>query len=94
MGILKVSKEEIKEYERLKAMSKIAAIRGKIELFERKYNCSFEKFEREIETKDEEEFESWDDYLEWKAYMRALEESEEMLKEIEDAQDIAVTQGE
>lgn len=91
MGTLEVSKGEIKDYEKLKVISQIAAIKGKIELFERKYGCTFEEFERDINSKDKEEFEAWDSYLEWKAYIRSLEEAKGMLKEIDDAQDIRVT---
>jgi hypothetical protein len=45
--------------------------REKLKLFEKKYTRSFEDFEREVLEK--EDFEKWDDYLEWKAYIKALE---------------------
>ncbi|MDL1971291.1 MAG: hypothetical protein LWW94_10100 [Candidatus Desulfofervidaceae bacterium] len=49
-------------------------IKEKITLFERKYKKSFEEFEKEVFEK--ENFEKWDDYMEWKAYLRMLEDLE------------------
>ena len=91
MGKLKISKDEVREYEKLKVISQMAAIKSKIELFNGKYRCTFEEFEINIRTKDKEDFEAWDDYMEWKAYVGALAELEEKFKEIDNAQDIAVT---
>lgn len=50
---LKVSREEIKEYQRLKIISQLAPVRERILFFERKYGCSFEDFERRIGEKAE-----------------------------------------
>jgi hypothetical protein len=86
---LKVSKEEIIEYEKLKIISQIASTKSKIELFESKYGCNFEEFERRVKT-GKEKFEEWDDYIEWKAYVESLRDLESRLKEIENAKDITV----
>ena len=39
MKTLRVSKDEIKEYEKLKIITQITSIRERIRLFERKYGC-------------------------------------------------------
>ena len=44
----------------------------KILLFEKKYNNSFDEFERNIKGSKEEHFEQWDDYMEWKAYSKSV----------------------
>lgn len=86
---LNVSREEIKTFEKLNVISQIAPIRDKIRYFEKKYGCTLEVFE--ARQKGEEDFERWDDYIEWKAYTEKLKDLELTLKEIEHAQDISVT---
>ena len=46
------------------------------------------EFERDVKTRQEEDFDVWDDYIEWRAYLKALGELEGRIKEIENAQDI------
>lgn len=91
MESLKVSKEEIKQYERLKTISEMALVKEKLELLERKYHCTFPEFEKETRGKEKEDFEAWDDYIEWKAYDKTLRELEAKIKKIESAQDIRIT---
>ena len=38
----------------------------------------------------EEDFEAWDEYIEWKAYVRTCEELKRKLKEIEKAEGIRI----
>jgi len=83
-----VSREEIKTLERLKVISQIAPIRDKIQHFEKKYGCTLEAFEARRQR--EEDFEQWDDYIEWKAYTEKLKDLEQTLQEIEHAQDITI----
>jgi hypothetical protein len=49
-------------------------IKEKLKLFEKKYSKTFEEFEKEVLEK--EDFEKWDDYLEWKAYLKTLKSLE------------------
>ncbi|WXG41547.1 MAG: hypothetical protein WED07_12415 [Candidatus Freyarchaeum deiterrae] len=87
---LKVSREEIKEYQRLKIISQLAPIRERILFFEKKYGCSFEDFEKRIK-ESPEDFEAWDDYIEWKAYDESLRDLKVKLEKIKDAKKITVT---
>ena len=43
-----------------------------IRLFEAKYGKSFEEFKKEL-TSSSENFEAWDDYMEWKACIKTLD---------------------
>jgi len=88
---LKISKDEIKEYEKLKVISQVAVVREKIELFEKKYRCCLDNFSKEINKRESEDFDMWDDYIEWKAYKKSLQELKQKIKEIDDAEDITVT---
>ena len=46
---------------------------------------------KKLKEKQNEDFEEWDDYIEWKAYVRTLEELKEKLREIENAKDVRIT---
>ena len=88
MKVLKISKDEIKEYEKLKIISKLAMAKGKIELLENKYSCSFNELDKIIKNKESENFNTWDDYIEWKAYKKTIEKLKQRIKEIESAENI------
>ena len=84
-----VSRDEIKEYQRLKVISQLAPIGEKIKLFERRYGCSFEDFEKRS-GEGEEKFEAWDDYIEWKAYVESFRDLTAKLEKIKNAKKIRV----
>ncbi len=88
---LLISKDDLIEYEKLRIMSEIALLKVKINLFEKKYGCSFREFEKKILEKSEEVFDEWDDYMEWKAYEESLKELEMKLREVENVKDIRIT---
>ena len=87
--VIEISKKEIKEYEKLKIISELTMIREKNKLFERKYECSLDEFKQKITEKDEN-FEEWDDFIEWTAYKESEKNLIEKLDEIENAQDINI----
>jgi hypothetical protein len=84
-----VTKDELKKYEKLKIISQLTPVKEKIRLFESKYKCSFEQFEKKI-NEEQENFGKWDDYIEWKAYIETFKDLTTKLKEAEDATDIKV----
>ena len=86
---IEISKEDVLVYKKLEVISQIALVKAKIELFESKYSCKFEDFEKKIRTEGKENFEEWNDYIEWKAY-RTLKELERKLKEIDNAKVIRI----
>ncbi len=87
---LSVTKKEVIEFKKLEVISQIASIKSKIDLLESKYGCKFEDFERKLKEKQDEVFEEWDDYIEWKAYVKTLKELKEKLEEIENAKDVRI----
>ncbi|RQD74322.1 MAG: hypothetical protein D5R97_07955 [Candidatus Syntrophonatronum acetioxidans] len=87
MSDLKVFKEEIKEYKRLKIISEMAPIREYIKNLEEKHKCNFDEFQARLK-EESENFDKWDEYIEWKAYEKKLEELKNYMKEIENAEDI------
>jgi hypothetical protein len=68
MEHIEVSKQDVENYVRMKIYTELTLIREKLMLFEKKYNCNFSVFERRVTTAEEENFEEWDDYMEWKAF--------------------------
>lgn len=87
-----ISREEIKEYEKLKIISELSLVKQRVKLFEIKYKCSFDEFETQLSQKREEDFKQWDDYIEWKAYTEKQETLKEKLEQIANAQDIKIVE--
>ena len=84
-----ISKDEIIEYEKLKVISEITLRREKNSLFEKKYSCSIDIFIKKMEETDEN-FEQWDDYIEWKANFEILKDLENKLIQLDNAKDIKI----
>ncbi len=57
--------------------------RDKISYFTSKYKTDFESFEREMKEEGKENFEKWDDYLEWKGFESALLELAKKKRDLE-----------
>jgi len=91
LKVLKISKDEIKDYEKLKIISQIALIKAKIELFEKRYKSTFKDFYNDIKKAEHEDFKKWDNFIEWKAYMESLKDLEQKIKEIDNAENISIT---
>jgi len=87
-----VTVEDIKTFEKLKLISQIAPVKERISSFERKHGCGFEAFEDRI-AHSPEDFERWDDFIEWKAYGDCLRDLESKLKKVEDATDFRIASG-
>ena len=65
-------------------------VREKIQLIKQKYNCSLDEFEKTLGDK-EENFEKWDDFIEWTAYVETEKNLINKLEEIANAKDISIT---
>jgi hypothetical protein len=48
--------------------------KSKFEIFEKKYNSSFNDFEKKIKNSKKENFKQWDDYIEWKGLNKYIQE--------------------
>ena len=75
------------DYEKLKAISQITLAKEKNDLFENKYVCPIDVFMKEMEETDEN-FEEWDDCIEWKANFKILKDLEIKLIELDNAKSI------
>jgi hypothetical protein len=86
---LSISQDEVKDYLKLKTLSRLTQLKEKIRLFNQKYNMNFTQFELSVKN-SEEDFEKWDDYIEWKAYEDFQNDLLVKLREIENARDIKI----
>lgn len=68
------SKSQIGNWILLDYAAQKQVIIEKVELFQNKYKLDFDAFETEINSSSVENFDAWDDYIEWKAYQEFLEE--------------------
>jgi hypothetical protein len=84
-----VSVDDVRAFEKLKLISQIAPLKERIRSFERKYEADLKAFEDKM-MQQPEDFERWDDFIEWKAYHDCLRDLESKLKKIEDATDFRI----
>ena len=87
-----VTVDDIKAFEKLKLISQLAPVKERISSFERKHGCGLRAFEERLKQLPED-FERWDDYIEWKAYADSLKDLELRLKKIEDARNFRIALG-
>ncbi len=81
--MLTIEKSKVANWMLLSYNSERTKITEKIELFKRKYNQTFSSFELKIKTTAHEDFEKWDDYIEWKAYEQSYSNLNQEIDEIE-----------
>lgn len=74
-----VSKNEVADLLRLDLMARLREAKEKEALYERTHQQSFETFEQTVR-QGEEDFEQWDDYVEWKAYRRVRRDLEQKIE--------------
>ena len=84
-----ISKDEIIEYKKLTVIGEITLTKEKTALFEKKYGCSIDEFRKRMEESNEN-FEEWDDYIEWKANFELLKDLENKLIELDNAKNIRI----
>jgi hypothetical protein len=49
-------------------LARTHSLKEKISFYVKKYNMNFEDFEKQVKNSSKENFEEWDDYIEWKAF--------------------------
>lgn len=68
--MITVNKKDIGNWLLVEYLADLHVVREKIRFFEKKYRQSWNAFETGIITSTTEDFARWDDYMEWKAYMK------------------------
>lgn len=80
--MISISQTDVVNMVRLERLARLGAVRDRIRWFEHKYACSFDEFEIIVQT-GEEDFERWDDYMEWKAYQRVRDDLQHDITELQ-----------
>ena len=65
----------------MKTLAEFHKVREKLRFFQEKYHRDFETFTIEIE-REEENFEHFDDYMEWKAYIQLFGDIKQKIEDI------------
>jgi hypothetical protein len=68
---------------RARSLLKLEFYRSKMKRFESKYAMTFPDFQRQVEQAAEENFEAWDDLIEWESYYRGYQEWQERHAELQ-----------
>ncbi|MDA0245958.1 MAG: hypothetical protein OT477_21305 [Chloroflexi bacterium] len=66
--MITIPKQQVANWFLLEYLATSHAVNEKIRLLERKYAQTWDEFSTAVQTAPEEDFEQWEDYIEWKAY--------------------------
>ena len=67
-----ISKEKVANWQVLDLLAEKQHLETKLGFFQRKYDLSLSDFKNEVNSQ-EENFEKWDDLMEWEAFDKSLE---------------------
>jgi len=76
-----IDKKHISDLLLMEAYADLHKVRDKINMFEKKYNRKLEEFEYLMKS-EEEDFDKYDDYIEWKAYVSQLIDLQQKISDI------------
>ena len=68
--MITIQKENVATWLMAEYLATSHSVNEKVRLFELKYGQTWDEFSKEVETSSEENFTRWDDYIEWKAYIK------------------------
>ncbi len=76
-----ITKQQVSHWVLLDYQAQRQMLETKINFYKKKYNLDFQSFEDQLKRASTENFEAWDDSIEWQAYEQFLSE---LLLKIED----------
>ncbi len=88
MKKIRLSKQDALLYYRMNLLSDIRSLLKVLETFRQKYQMDFPAFEKKLQRQKKENFQEWDDYLEWKSYWQSYQEKIKEMQELESETDI------
>ena len=80
--MLVIDKQRVAEWMLLSYHAEQRQLHDRIVIYENKYSQSFKEFEKNIKQKENESFDEWDDYIEWKAYNDFYSQITKMINDI------------
>jgi len=80
--MLVIDKQRVADWMLLSYHAEQRQLHDRIVIYENKYSQSFNDFEKNIKQKENESFDEWDDYIEWKAYNDFYSQITKMINDI------------
>jgi hypothetical protein len=80
--MITVGKQDIGQLLLLDYLASLHSAQEKLRLFECKYQTSLKDFSDSLKASEQEDFEAWDDYMEWKAFQRVSDDLSQKIDEI------------
>ncbi len=77
--------EALIDFSLLTALSKLSEFEDECNIFRERYGMSFKDFEKGVLKAKKENFQEWDDYMEWKFVNIGREHWSKRVKELKDA---------
>jgi len=83
-----IHKQNIVDMFLMETLAEFHKVREKLRFFQEKYHRDFETFSIEIE-REEENFEHFDDYMEWKAYIQLFGDIKQKIEDMHSARPLS-----
>ena len=80
--MITIQKQQIATWLLMDYQATLHTVRKKVRLYERKYNQPWNVFEHHVKASEKEDFSKWNDYIEWKAYVKMAEEFKKKIEEV------------
>lgn len=78
-----ITKNEVKDLVSTNVIYELHLVDDKISCFQKKYGMDFKSFEQGIHSSSKENFDQWDDYIEWKAYENSYHQLKKEKEDLE-----------
>ena len=82
MFMIEITKNRVAEWMLLSYMAELKLLSDKIDIYENKYGIAFPEFEKKVKIEKTENFEMWDDFIEWKAYTNFYNKTNQIIQDV------------
>lgn len=82
MAVVILTKKQVGDSVLTYYLSEKRELEDKLDLLKKKYHTDLQSFEAQLESSSVENFEAWDDLIQWKAYHQFLLEIETKITDI------------
>ena len=80
--MITIQKQDVANWLLAEYLATSHTVNEKLRLFERKYGQTWEEFSKAVVSAPDENFDQWDDYIEWKAYVKTAEDLAHKIAEV------------
>ena len=80
--MITIQKQSVANWLLAEYLATVHTVNEKTRLFERKYGQTWEEFTQTINKATDEDYDRWDDYIEWKAYIKTAQDLSVKIDEV------------